>query len=208
MGLGGTLFEYVRGMGLELDLLRFVAIISEYFLIPFSPSRHDPSIVILATLAYPLGISLLLTSTASSIGGALLRAILEIFEKACLLLLIILASPAWILSLLVSRPARQRVFAGRSFDAKQEGPRPVREEESWGRTPDIASELYPAFDILGVRPDASPSEIRSAYRNLMKVHHPDKFMTSSPAEQERAQKRTVEIRAAYEDALSSHPYIH
>jgi hypothetical protein len=42
----------------------------------------------------------------------------------------------------------------------------------------------------------------------MKVHHPDKFMTSSPAEQERAQKRTVEIRAAYEDALSSHPYIH
>ena len=55
--------------------------------------------------------------------------------------------------------------------------------------------------MLGVNPNATKEEIKKAYRELVKQHHPDKF-TNAP-EEERAyhEKRIKEINEAY-DKLS------
>lgn len=55
--------------------------------------------------------------------------------------------------------------------------------------------------MLGVNPSATKEEIKKAYRELVKQHHPDKF-TNAP-EEERAyhEKRIKEINEAY-DKLS------
>lgn len=49
------------------------------------------------------------------------------------------------------------------------------------------------YKVLGVSPDASDEEIKSAYRKLAKKYHPDR----NPGDQEAA-KKMQEINAAYE----------
>ena len=56
-------------------------------------------------------------------------------------------------------------------------------------------ELEAACRTLGVRPDASMKEIRTAYRNLVKKHHPDR---APPRRRAEATRRTAEINAAYD----------
>jgi DnaJ domain len=51
------------------------------------------------------------------------------------------------------------------------------------------------YKILGVSPSASPDEIKSAHRELVKIFHPDLFSTS--AEKARANKRLQQINEAY-----------
>ena len=48
------------------------------------------------------------------------------------------------------------------------------------------------YEILGIARDASPSEIKAAYRRLARTLHPD--VNSDPADQERFK----EITGAYE----------
>ena len=48
------------------------------------------------------------------------------------------------------------------------------------------------YAILGVRPDATPDEIKRAYRKLAREYHPD--VNPDP----HAQERFKEINAAYE----------
>jgi len=55
-----------------------------------------------------------------------------------------------------------------------------------------------AFEILGVSTNASWDEIKKAYRNLVKMHHPDRFASESKEQQEIAQERFIEIQKAYE----------
>jgi curved DNA-binding protein CbpA len=50
-----------------------------------------------------------------------------------------------------------------------------------------------AFSVLGVRPGASPAEVKSAYRQLVKLYHPDGAATH-PDRVEHFH----EIRQAYE----------
>jgi hypothetical protein len=57
------------------------------------------------------------------------------------------------------------------------------------------------YKILGVSPSASPDEIKSAHRELVKKFHPDLFSTS--AEKARANKRLQQINEAY--AILSNP---
>jgi plasmid stabilization system protein ParE len=57
------------------------------------------------------------------------------------------------------------------------------------------------YRILGVPRSASPDEIKSAHRELVKIFHPDLFSTS--AEKERANKRLQQINEAY--AILSNP---
>jgi hypothetical protein len=59
----------------------------------------------------------------------------------------------------------------------------------------MAAQIDP-FEILGVRPDATPEQIRAAYREQVARYHPDKHR-GNPLE-ELAASRLVEINRAYE----------
>jgi hypothetical protein len=52
----------------------------------------------------------------------------------------------------------------------------------------------PWWDVLGVKPAATHAEVITAYRMLVKVHHPD--AGGDPAQFRR-------LRAAYDDALAT-----
>ncbi|XOV67617.1 MAG: DnaJ domain-containing protein [Fluviicola sp.] len=55
-----------------------------------------------------------------------------------------------------------------------------------------------ACKILGVSEHASKEEIKKAYRDLVKLHHPDRFATQPEEHQELAEERFIEIQKAYE----------
>ncbi len=57
-----------------------------------------------------------------------------------------------------------------------------------------------AYSTLGVKPDDSNDAIKKAYRRQMNRNHPDKIAARDPnaAEIAAAEKRTREVRAAYE----------
>ncbi len=53
------------------------------------------------------------------------------------------------------------------------------------------------FGILGLKPGASQEEVAQAYRDLVNVWHPDRFV-GNPRLQEKAEEKTKEINVAYE----------
>ncbi len=63
----------------------------------------------------------------------------------------------------------------------------------------IAPSADDPFLVLGVAPDASPAEVRAAYRTLVKTYHPDRHMAAgTPPEFLRvAEARMAAINAAY-----------
>lgn len=56
-----------------------------------------------------------------------------------------------------------------------------------------------ALQLLGAKTDASPSEIKTAYRRAMSANHPDKLMArkASAAVIEKAKQKTQAIQEAY-----------
>ena len=56
------------------------------------------------------------------------------------------------------------------------------------------------YKVLGVSPDASDEEIKSAYRRLAKKYHPD----LNPGDEEAARKMN-EINAAYDQIKNPQP---
>ena len=52
--------------------------------------------------------------------------------------------------------------------------------------------------ILGVSESASMSEIKKAYRKLVKIHHPDRFHNSSEEQKNIAKAKFISIQKAYE----------
>jgi hypothetical protein len=53
-----------------------------------------------------------------------------------------------------------------------------------------------AFDVLALKPGATPSEIKEAYRDLVKVWHPDRF-GSDPRLRQKAEERLKQLNDAY-----------
>ena len=64
-------------------------------------------------------------------------------------------------------------------------PGPARDTTHW------------AEGVLGVRPGATPVEIRHAFREASKRWHPDLFMQASPAERADAARHMEDINAAH-----------
>lgn len=54
------------------------------------------------------------------------------------------------------------------------------------------------YEILGVSPDATDTEVKNAYRALARKYHPDNYQ-SSPTLAKQAEEKMKEINAAYEE---------
>lgn len=57
------------------------------------------------------------------------------------------------------------------------------------------------YKILGVNSNATKEEVKKAYRDLVKQHHPDKFSNASESDKKYHENRIKEINEAY-DKLS------
>lgn len=91
-------------------------------------------------------------------------------------------------------------WLGRSKTAHQE-----RQRQFFQQRPKFDSQTdtrtQNPYEILGLKPGASPEEIRSAYRRAVQAYHPDKVSHLGPEIQELAEKKFVEIQTAYEKLL-------
>lgn len=52
-----------------------------------------------------------------------------------------------------------------------------------------------AYSMLGLKPGASPTEVKQAYRRLVKIWHPDQF--SYPQKKQEAEQKIKQINEAY-----------
>jgi DnaJ like chaperone protein len=55
-----------------------------------------------------------------------------------------------------------------------------------------------AYKILEIAPESSDSEIKAAYRNMVKRYHPDKVITKDPAIKKGAEEKFRQVQMAYE----------
>jgi hypothetical protein len=58
-----------------------------------------------------------------------------------------------------------------------------------------------AYEVLGLKLDASIDDLKLAYRDLVNVWHPDRFL-HNPRLKEKAEQQLQEINQAYESLLS------
>lgn len=96
--------------------------------------------------------------------------------------------------------ARASARPGASQARGQSGSR-QRTGVNAGTAKDLA--LKNAYAVLGCTPASTNDAIKSAYRKLMRDHHPDTVARASVAEQERAKRKAQEINTAY-DIISEH----
>ena len=61
----------------------------------------------------------------------------------------------------------------------------------------VPSELRADFQELGLEPHATVKECKEAYKNLLKIHHPDHF-AKDPEKMKKATEKTSRINMAYE----------
>jgi hypothetical protein len=53
------------------------------------------------------------------------------------------------------------------------------------------------YNTLGLTPDSSPAQVKKAYRDLVKLWHPDRFQQRSPSERLKAEERLKDITSSY-----------
>ncbi len=74
-----------------------------------------------------------------------------------------------------------------------------RQGGNYQRTGTYTSNRSKYYRILGVKDGASQEEIKKAYRQLAKEHHPDKFVNASDSEKKFHESKMKEINEAYEN---------
>lgn len=66
-----------------------------------------------------------------------------------------------------------------------------------------SSLLISAFKVLGLEKGASIEQVKSAYRKMAMLYHPDRFSSENEGQQKIAHERFVKINEAYEHVLKS-----
>ena len=74
-----------------------------------------------------------------------------------------------------------------------------RQGGGYQRTDTYTSNRSRYYRILGLKDGASQEEIKKAYRQLAKEHHPDKFVNASDSEKKFHESKMKEINEAYEN---------
>ncbi|WP_138499305.1 J domain-containing protein [Nostoc sp. PA-18-2419] len=59
-----------------------------------------------------------------------------------------------------------------------------------------------AYEILGLEPGASPAQLKRAYRKLVKIWHPDRFIEQK--QKQEAEEKIKKINAAYNQLKSEY----
>ena len=77
-----------------------------------------------------------------------------------------------------------------------------KEKADSGSESKAKTDLKDPYEILGIKPGASPEEIHAAYRRAAQAYHPDKVSHLGQEFQELAQKKFIEIQEAYEKLLA------
>ncbi|HHO54171.1 MAG TPA: hypothetical protein ENK18_25695 [Deltaproteobacteria bacterium] len=101
---------------------------------------------------------------------------------------------------IVARKQRSSGFEG-SYVYEEREPVPEPEAQQGPRPPDPAASSAgrpDPFELLGVSPEATDAEIKTAFWEQMKMNHPDKVAHLSPALQQFAQAQVLAIKGAYE----------
>ncbi|MFO1475162.1 MAG: J domain-containing protein [Verrucomicrobiota bacterium] len=90
-------------------------------------------------------------------------------------------------------------------NAPKKEPRTRRRHDSAAPDREVAqAQTSPFHQVLGVTPGASPAEIKKAYRNCVKMYHPDRFENEPEEMRSWADEMTKSVNAAYE-ALTKLP---
>ncbi len=58
-------------------------------------------------------------------------------------------------------------------------------------------------EILGIPEDASPEDVKRAYRVLAQIYHPDRFAEASDGVKAEVSRRMLELNWAYQDLRDS-----
>lgn len=74
-----------------------------------------------------------------------------------------------------------------------------RQEQTQKRS--TANSLSAYFRVLGLPDTAAEQDVKSAYRALVKITHPDRFMNETIEVQERMKKEFQQIQEAYENIM-------
>ena len=90
----------------------------------------------------------------------------------------------------------RNAFGGSTYGNSSEG---YRQGGNYQRTGTYTSNRSKYYRILGVKDGASQEEIKKAYRQLAKEHHPDKFVNASDSEKKFHENKMKEINEAYEN---------
>ena len=87
-------------------------------------------------------------------------------------------------------------FGGSTYGNSSGG---YRQGGSYQRTGTYTSNRSRYYRILGLKDGASQEDIKKAYRQLAKEHHPDKFVNASDSEKKFHEDKMKEINEAYEN---------
>jgi hypothetical protein len=82
---------------------------------------------------------------------------------------------------------------------QQQQPKQEQSQQKQSRSERQATATPPKtpYQILGVKPDASPEEIKLAYRKRIQEYHPDKVSHLGPELRELAERKSKELNQAY-----------